>query len=55
VGRHLLRAVPGGRGLRDELPPDAELHWRLGYLYALALMVLTAVALHRAFKHRGWL
>jgi Mg2+ and Co2+ transporter CorA len=32
-----------------------ELHWRLGYLYALALMVLTAVALHRAFKHRGWL
>ncbi|MEV6416077.1 CorA family divalent cation transporter [Kribbella sp. NPDC051718] len=32
-----------------------ELHWRLGYPFAILLMVLVGVGLHRAFKHRGWL
>ena len=36
----------------DHLP---ELHWRVGYPFALALMLASAAALHRAFKRRGWL
>jgi magnesium transporter len=32
-----------------------ELHWRLGYLYALALMAITTAVLYRMFKRRGWL
>jgi magnesium transporter len=36
----------------DHMP---ELHWRAGYPFALVLMIASAVALHRAFKHRGWL
>ncbi|MFF5079415.1 magnesium transporter CorA family protein [Actinoplanes sp. NPDC000266] len=36
----------------DHIP---ELHWMLGYPFALLLMVASGVALHRAFKYRGWL
>ena len=36
----------------DHIP---ELDWALGYPFALALMVLTAAVLHRAFKRAGWL
>jgi magnesium transporter len=32
-----------------------ELSWTVGYPFALTLMVLTAVLLHRAFKRAGWL
>jgi magnesium transporter len=36
----------------DHMP---ELHWLLGYPFALALMVLTSVSLYAIFKRRGWL
>jgi magnesium transporter len=36
----------------DHMP---ELHWLLGYPFALALMVLTSVGLYVIFKRRGWL
>jgi len=32
-----------------------ELHWELGYPFALALMLLTSVGLFVSFKARGWL
>ena len=32
-----------------------ELHWTLGYPFALALMVTVSVSLYLAFKRRGWL
>ena len=36
----------------DHMP---ELHWAFGYPFALALMVLSAVAPYHWFKRRGWL
>jgi magnesium transporter len=36
----------------DHMP---ELHWRFGYLMALALMLTTSISLYRTFKHRGWI
>jgi magnesium transporter len=33
----------------------AELHWKLGYPFALALMVMVSVTLYLVFKRRGWL
>jgi magnesium transporter len=32
-----------------------ELHWSLGYPFALALMVLVSLSLYAVFKARGWL
>jgi magnesium transporter len=32
-----------------------ELHWRLGYPFALVLMLLVSVSLYAIFKRRGWL
>ncbi len=32
-----------------------ELHWLLGYPFALALMLLTSLSLYLIFKRRGWL
>jgi magnesium transporter len=32
-----------------------ELGWRLGYPFALALMVVSCVVLYRNFKRREWL
>lgn len=32
-----------------------ELQWEYGYLFALAMMVVIAVALYVAFKRKGWL
>jgi magnesium transporter len=32
-----------------------ELHWRVGYPLALALMAITVVGLYRYFKHVNWL
>jgi magnesium transporter len=32
-----------------------ELHWTIGYPFALGLMVLSAIAPYYWFKHRGWL
>ena len=36
----------------DHMP---ELHWLLGYPFALALMLLVPVSLYLIFKRRGWL
>ena len=36
----------------DRMP---ELHWRLGYPFALLLMLAVSVALYGVFKQRGWL
>jgi magnesium transporter len=36
----------------DHMP---ELHWALGYPFALALMVLVSLSLYAVFKARGWL
>jgi magnesium transporter len=36
----------------DHVP---ELHWSLGYPFALALMLLVSVSLYLIFKGRGWL
>jgi len=36
----------------DRMP---ELHWTLGYPFALALMLLVSVSLYLVFKRRGWL
>ena len=36
----------------DHMP---ELHWALGYPFALALMLLISVSLYVIFKRRGWL
>jgi magnesium transporter len=32
-----------------------ELHWSLGYPFALGLMVATSLTLYAVFKHRNWL
>ena len=32
-----------------------ELQWRGSYPFVIALMVVTAFALHRSFKRAGWL
>jgi len=36
----------------DRMP---ELHWPVGYPYALGLMVVTSVTLYLVFKRRSWL
>jgi magnesium transporter len=36
----------------DHMP---ELHWTLGYPFALALMLIVSVSPYLAFKRRGWL
>jgi magnesium transporter len=36
----------------DHMP---ELHWRLGYPFALALMVAVSFTLYLVFKRRGWI
>ncbi len=36
----------------DHMP---ELHWALGYPFAMALMVMVSVTLYLVFKRRGWL
>jgi magnesium transporter len=40
-------------GMNFDVMP--ELHWHLGYGFALAVMVGSAVALWASFKRRGWL
>ena len=32
-----------------------ELHWRLGYPFALALMLAVGLALYLLFKRRDWI
>jgi magnesium transporter len=36
----------------DNMP---ELHWPLGYAYALGLMALVCIALYLLFRRRHWL
>jgi magnesium transporter len=40
-------------GMNFDVMP--ELHWTLGYPFAVLLMVLLGVGLYTAFKRRGWL
>ncbi len=45
--------VASSYGMNFEFMP--ELHWELGYPYALLLMVLAALAPYLYFKRKGWL
>jgi magnesium transporter len=45
--------VAGVYGMNFDYMP--ELHWRLGYFYALGLMLVSSVVLYRLFKRSGWL
>ena len=48
-----LTFIAGVYGMNfDNMP---ELHWTLGYPFAVSLMVLTAVALLIWFRRRHWL
>ena len=40
-------------GMNFQLLP--ELHWKYGYLWALALMVASGIAPYWYFKRKGWL
>ncbi|MBA2343772.1 MAG: transporter, partial [Rubrobacter sp.] len=45
--------IAGIYGMNFDFMP--ELHWFLGYPFALALMVLVSTALYLIFRDRGWL
>ncbi len=45
--------VTGIYGMNFDYMP--ELHWVLGYPFALALMILVSAALYLIFRRRGWL
>jgi lipopolysaccharide export LptBFGC system permease protein LptF len=45
--------TPRDYGMNFEHMP--ELHWSLGYPFALLLMVLVSLSLYAVFKRRGWL
>ncbi|MDQ3834922.1 MAG: transporter, partial [Actinomycetota bacterium] len=45
--------IAGIYGMNFEYMP--ELHWLLGYPFALALMALVSLTLYLVFKSRGWL
>jgi magnesium transporter len=45
--------IAGIYGMNFEYMP--ELHWLLGYPFALALMVLVSLTLYLVFKRHGWL
>jgi magnesium transporter len=45
--------IAGIYGMNFDYMP--ELHWRFGYPFALALMVLVAFLLYLRFKRSGWL
>jgi magnesium transporter len=32
-----------------------ELHWTLGYPFAVSLMVMVSLSLYGVFKRRGWI
>ncbi len=32
-----------------------ELHWTLGYPFAVTLMVMVSLSLNGVFKRRGWI
>jgi magnesium transporter len=49
----VLTLVSGVYGMNFEHMP--ELHWRLGYPYALGLMLVLAAGLWGFFKRKGWL
>jgi magnesium transporter len=49
----VLTLVSGIYGMNFEHIP--ELHWRLGYPYALGLMLVLAAGLWGFFKRKGWL
>jgi magnesium transporter len=45
--------IAGIYGMNFDYMP--ELHWRFGYLFAIFLMILTALLLYLRFKRSGWL
>ncbi|MGL4625736.1 MAG: CorA family divalent cation transporter, partial [Plesiomonas shigelloides] len=45
--------VASSYGMNFEFMP--ELHWELGYPYALILMILAGLAPYLYFKRKGWL
>jgi magnesium transporter len=45
--------IAGIYGMNFDYIP--ELHWRYGYLFALSLMALIALALYLGFKRSDWL
>ena len=45
--------IAGVYGMNFDYMP--ELHWRLGYPFALLVMVAACTVLYRAFKRSGWL
>jgi magnesium transporter len=45
--------IAGIYGMNFEHMP--ELHWRYGYLYAVALMVLTVTVMLLMFRRKGWI
>ena len=45
--------IAGIYGMNFDYMP--ELHWRFGYLFAIFLMLLTALSLYLLFKRSGWL
>ena len=48
-----VTVIAGIYGMNFEHMP--EFGWRLGYVWALALMALTSVALYTYFRRRRWL
>ena len=45
-----------GMNFNTEHPTNMpELHWKYGYIFSLALMLITALGLIWYFKHKGWI
>ena len=55
AARHILRSQPDRHHLRMNFDHMPELHWALGYPFALVFMVLASAALYLLFKRLGWL
>ncbi|HEV8555560.1 MAG TPA: CorA family divalent cation transporter [Actinophytocola sp.] len=55
LGRHPLRPTLIGTIYGMNFPHIPELHWTLGYPFALLLMAAVCASLYLIFKHRGWL
>lgn len=49
----VFTAIAGIEGMNFDYMP--ELHWKFGYPVAFGLMVLSSLALYRAFRKSGWL
>ncbi len=55
-GRRRVPAADAGRvDLRHELHDMPELDWEFGYMWAVGLMIASAILPYLYFKRRGWL